>query len=44
MNAGFDGAAIPECGRGADGAYNMRRFRDYMVWLRDEYIPNVPMP
>ncbi|MBI4552687.1 MAG: TIM barrel protein [Candidatus Latescibacteria bacterium] len=40
--AGYDGAAIHECGRGADYAYNMRRFLDYMRWLLDEYVPNVP--
>ena len=44
LNAGFNGAVVPECGRGADAAYNLRRFCDYMVWLRDEYVPNMPPP
>ncbi len=42
-NASFDGAAIHECGRGADYGYNLIRFRDYFRWLLDEYIPNVPL-
>ena len=40
--AGFKGAAIHECGRGADPAYSLKRFTDYMKWLRDEYVPNMP--
>ena len=43
VNAGFDGAAYHECGRGADRSYAMKRFCDYFRWLLDEYIPNVPV-
>jgi|GEM_PF-2252724 sugar phosphate isomerase/epimerase len=42
VQAGYSGVAIHECGRGADYGYAMRRFLDYMRWLLDEYIPNVP--
>lgn len=37
LRAGYRGAAILECGRGADEAYNMKRFRDYLHWLIDDY-------
>jgi hypothetical protein len=40
--AGFTGAAIHECGRGSDPAYALKRFTDYMRWLMDEYVPNMP--
>lgn len=40
--AGYQGAAIHECGRG-DHAYALIRFRDYLRWLLDEYVPNVPL-
>jgi hypothetical protein len=39
--AGYRGAAIHECGRG-DQAYALLRFRDYLRWLLDDYLPNVP--
>jgi sugar phosphate isomerase/epimerase len=42
VNAGYQGAAILECGRGANGAYTMKRFVDYFRWLLDVYIPNLP--
>ena len=42
IKAGFKGAAIHECGRGGDPAYSLKRFTDYMKWLRDEYVPNMP--
>jgi sugar phosphate isomerase/epimerase len=42
VQAGYKGAAIQECGRGADHAYNLKCFRDYLRWLLDEYVPNVP--
>ena len=43
VHAGYRGAAIMECGRGADDAYNMKRFRDYMRWLLEDYVPGVPV-
>ena len=42
--AGYDGVAMLELYRGADVGYAMKRFSTYMTWLRDEYIPNVPLP